>query len=66
MLERIQLNIGQHPDALTADQGKCNSVNLETCEAQQLNRYIITSRHQHGQRSRTLRDRVPRELDIRG
>jgi hypothetical protein len=66
MLERIQANTGELPDALIADAGYCSSANLESCEAKGLNAYISTSRQQHGQRPRPSRGRAPRDLDARG
>ena len=66
MLERIEANTGQLPEALIADAGYCSTANLEACEDKQLNAYISTSRQQHGQRPRPSRGRAPRDLDARG
>ena len=44
MLERIQANTGQQPDALIADAGYCSTANLEACEQRGLDAYISTSR----------------------
>lgn len=66
MLERIEANTGQRPDALIADAGYCSTANLEACEIRKLNAYISTSRQQHGQRPRPSRGRAPRDLDARG
>jgi len=66
MLERIQSNTGQWPDALIADAGYCSTANLEACEERGLEAYISTSRQQHGQRPRPSRGRAPRDLDARG
>jgi len=66
MLERIEANTGQRPDALIADAGYCSTANLEACENRQLNAYISTSRQLHGQRPRPSRGRAPRDLDARG
>ncbi|MFM9088383.1 MAG: IS1182 family transposase [Cyanobium sp.] len=66
MLERIQANTGQQPDALIADAGYCTTSNLEACEQRGLAAYISTSRQQHGHRPRPSRGRAPRDLDARG
>lgn len=66
MLERIQTNIGQLPDALIADAGYCSTANLEACEEKGLEAYISTSRQQHRQRPRPSRGRAPRDLNARG
>ena len=66
MLERIEANTGQVPDALIADAGYCSTANLESCEEKGLQAYISTSRQQHGQRPRPSRGRAPRDLDARG
>jgi hypothetical protein len=66
MLERIQANTGQLPDALIADAGYCSTANLEGCEDKQLNAYISTSRQHNGHRPRPSRGRAPRDLDARG
>ncbi|MEI6829769.1 MAG: transposase [Synechococcaceae cyanobacterium ELA445] len=66
MLERIEANSGQRPDALIADAGYCSTANLEACETRKLNAYISTSRQQHGKRPRPSRGRAPRDLDARG
>jgi hypothetical protein len=66
MLERIEANTGQLPDALIADAGYCSTANLEACEEKGLQAYISTSRQQHGQRPRPSRGRAPRDLDARG
>ncbi len=66
MLERIQPNTGQWPDALIADAGYCSIANLEACKERGLEAYIFTSRQQHGQWPRPSRDRAPRDLDARG
>jgi transposase len=66
MLERIEANTGQVPDALIADAGYCSTANLEACEEKGLQAYISTSRQQHGQRPRPSRGRAPRDLDARG
>jgi len=66
MLERIQINTGELPDALIADAGYCSTANLEACEKKGLNAYISTSRQQHGQRPRPSRGRPPKDLDARG
>jgi hypothetical protein len=65
MLERIQTNIGQLPDALIADAGYCSTANLEACEEKGQEAYISTSRQQHGQRPRPSRGRAPRDLNAR-
>ena len=66
MLERIEVNTGQVPDALIADAGYCSTANLEACEDRRLNAYISTSRQLHGQKPRPSRGRAPRDLDARG
>ena len=66
MLERIEANTGQRPDALIADAGYCSTANLEACEEKGLNAYISTSRQQHGQRPRPSRGKPPADLDARG
>ena len=66
MLERIEVNTGQVPEALIADAGYCSTANLEACEDRGLNAYISTSRQQHGQRPRPSRGRPPADLDARG
>ena len=66
MLERIEVNAGQVPEALIADAGYCSTANLEACEDRGLNAYISTSRQQHGQRPRPSRGRPPADLDARG
>ena len=66
MLERIQANTGELPNALIADAGYCSTANLEACEEKGLNAYISTSRQQHGQRPRPSRGRPPKDLDARG
>ena len=66
MLERIQSNTGQWPDALIADAGYCSTANLEACEEKGLNAYISTSRKQHGKQQRPSRGRPPKDLDARG
>jgi transposase len=66
MLERIQANTGELPNALIADAGYCSTANLEACEEKGLNAYISTSRQQHGQRARPSRGRPPKDLDARG
>jgi len=66
MLERIEANTGERPDALIADAGYCSTANLEACEDRRLNAYISTSRQQHGQRPRPSWGRAPRDLDARG
>ncbi|MEB3349502.1 MAG: IS1182 family transposase [Cyanobacteriota bacterium] len=66
MLERIQANTGQWPDAFIADAGYCSTANLKACEEKGLNAYISTSRQQHGQRPRPSRGRAPKDLDARG
>ncbi|MCP9883125.1 IS1182 family transposase [Cyanobium sp. Alchichica 3B3-8F6] len=66
MLELIEANTGQLPDALIADAGYCSTANLEACEEKGLQAYISTSRQQHGQRPRPSRGRAPRDLDARG
>jgi transposase len=66
MLERIEVNTGQVPEALIADAGYCSTANLEACEERGLEAYISTSRQQHGQRPRPSRGRAPRDLDARG
>lgn len=63
MLERIQSNTGQLPDAFIADAGYCGTANLKTCEDRGLEAYISTSRQQHDQRPRPSRGRAPRDLD---
>jgi len=66
MLERIEANTGERPDALIADAGYCSTTNLEACEVKELQAYISTSRQQHGQRPRPSRGRAPKNLDARG
>ena len=66
MLERIQTNTGELPDALIADAGYCSTANLKACEDRRLNAYISTSRQQHGKRPRPSRGRAPKDLDARG
>ena len=66
MLERIQANTGELPNALIADAGYCSTANLEACEERGLNAYVSTSRQQHGQRPRPSRGRPPKDLDARG
>ena len=66
MLERVQANTGELPNALIADAGYCSTANLEACEEKGLNAYISTSRQQHGQRPRPSRGRPPKDLDARG
>ena len=66
MLERIEANTGQLPDALIADAGYCSTANLEACEERELESYISTSRQQHGHRPRPSRGRAPGDLDARG
>jgi len=66
MLERIQANTGELPNALIADAGYCSTANLEACEEKGLNAYVSTSRQQHGQRPRPSRGRPPKDLDARG
>ncbi len=66
MLERIQANTGQLPEALIADAGYCSTTNLEACEQRGLEVYISNSRQQHGQRPRPSRGRPPHDLDARG
>ena len=66
MLERIQANTGELPDALIADAGYCSSANLKACEERGLEAYIFTSRQQHGKRPRPSRGRPPKILDARG
>ena len=66
MLERIQANTGELPNALIADAGYCSTANLEACEEIGMNAYISTSRQQHGQRPRPSRGRPPKDLDARG
>ena len=66
MLERIEANTGQQPDAFIADAGFCSTANLEACEERGLNAYISTSRQQHGHRPRPSRGRAPKDLDARG
>jgi transposase len=66
MLERIQINTGELPDALIADAGYCSTANLEACEKKGLNAYISISRQQHGQRPRPPRGRPPKDLYARG
>ena len=66
MLERIEVNAGQVPEALIADAGYCSTANLEACEDRGLNAYISTSRQQYGQRPRPSRGRPPADLDARG
>jgi transposase len=66
MLERIQANTGELPDALIADAGYCSTANLEACEEKGLNAYISTSRQQHGKQPRPSRGRPPKDLDARG
>ena len=66
MLERIQANTGELPNALIADAGYCSTANLEACEEIGMNAYISTSREQHGQRPRPSRGRPRKDLDARG
>ena len=66
MLERIEANTGQIPDALIANAGYSSTANLKACEGRQLKAYISTSRQQHGQRPRPSRGKAPRDLDARG
>ena len=66
MLERIQSNTGELPDALIADAGYCSTANLGACEERGLEAYISTSRQQHDQRPRPSRGRAPRDLDALG
>jgi transposase len=66
MLERIQANTGELPDALIADAGYCSTANLKACEERGLEAYISTSRQQHGKRPRPSRGRPPKDLDARG
>ena len=66
MLERIEANTGERPDALIADAGYCSTTNLEACEVKGLQAYISTSRQQHGQRPKPSRGRAPKNLDARG
>ncbi|CAK6694705.1 IS1182 family transposase [Synechococcus sp. BA-124 BA4] len=66
MLERIEANTGQLPEALIADAGYCSTTNLEACEQRSLEAYISTSRQQHGLRPRPSRGPAPRDLDARG
>ena len=66
MLERIQSNTGELPDALIADAGYCSTANLEACEEKGLNAYISTNRQQHGKQPRPSRGRPPKDLDARG
>jgi IS5 family transposase len=66
MLERIQSNTGQMPDAFIADAGYCSTANLKACEERGLEAYISTSRQQHGKRLRPSRGRPPKDLDTRG
>jgi transposase len=66
MLERIQANTGQQPEAFIADAGYCSTANLEACDKRQLNAYISTSRQQHGHRPRPSRGRARQNLDARG
>ena len=66
MLERIEANTGQPPEALLADAGYCSTANLEACETRGLKAYISTSRQQHGHRPNPSRGPAPRDLDARG
>lgn len=66
MLERIEANTSQMPDALIADAGYCSTANLEACEDRKVNAYISTSRQQHVQSPRPSRGPAPRDLDVRG
>lgn len=66
MLERIQSNTGQLPDAFIADAGYFSTASLKSFEEQGLNAYISTSRQQHGQGPRPPRGRVLRDRDARG
>ncbi|WP_225867658.1 transposase [Cyanobium sp. NIES-981] len=66
VLERIQANTGQLPEALIADAGYCSTANLEACEDRGLAVYISTSRQKHGHRPRPSRGPAPRGLDARG
>ncbi|MFM7313304.1 MAG: hypothetical protein ACKO0M_09075 [Cyanobium sp.] len=66
MLERIQANTGEQPDAWIAKAGYCSTSNLDACEQRGLDAYISTSRQQHGHRPRPSRGRAPRDLDARG
>jgi transposase len=66
MLQRIEVNTGQLPEALIADAGYCSTANLEACEERELEACISTSRQQHGHRPRPSRGRAPRGLDARG
>ena len=66
MVERIQANTGELPDALIADAGYCSTANLKACEERGLEAYISTSRQQHGKRPRPSRGRPPKDLDARG
>lgn len=66
MLERIEANTGQLPDAFIADAGYCSTGNLEACKERGLDAYISTSRQQHDRRPRPSLGRAPRDLDARG
>jgi len=66
MLERIQVNTDQLPEALIADAGYCSIANLEACEDRGLAAYISTSRQKHGQSPMPSRGPAPRDLDARG
>jgi hypothetical protein len=66
MLQRIQFNTGQWPDAFIADAGYCSTANLEACEERQLDAYISTNRQQHGKQPRPSRGRPPKDHDARG
>lgn len=66
MLERIQSNTAQLPDAFIADAGYCSTANLQACVERQLDAYISTSRQRHSKRPRPSRGRPPKDLDARG
>ena len=66
MLERIQANTGQRPEALIADAGYCSTANLKACVQRGLDASISTSRQQHSLRPRPSRGRAPKDLDARG
>ena len=55
MLEHIEANTGQLPDALIEDAVYCSKGNLEECKDRRLNTYNTASRQQHKQPHRPSR-----------
>ena len=67
MVKQVKTNTGgKKPRTLTADSGYFSEVNIETLEKEQIDAYIATDKHKHGERPAPCpRGRIPKETTVK-